>query len=147
MYELKRACHKVYIIRYHLVFIVKYRKDLFLDPTYVSHIKQVLDDISKRYYLLPETIGFDEDHVHILMEAAPKYSPSRVMQIVKSITARELFEQFPELKKQLWGGEFWSDGGFIATVGEGGNADVIRKYILNQGKKGDQLRLINFIEA
>ncbi|MFH1306654.1 MAG: IS200/IS605 family transposase, partial [Candidatus Micrarchaeota archaeon] len=93
-----------------------------------------------------ETIGFDEDHVHLLLQAAPRYSPSRVIQIVKSITARELFENFPEIKKELWGGEFWSDGGYIGTVGEGFNADIIRKYIKKQGRKGDQLRLIDFAE-
>ena len=147
MYELKRACHKVYIIRYHLVFILKYRKDLFLNAQYVEYVKQILVEIEKRYYLKSETIGFDEDHMHILIEVAPKYSPSRVIQIIKSITAREMFKQFPEIKKELWGGELWSDGGFIGTVGEGGNAEVIRKYILKQGRKGDQLRLINFIEA
>ena len=63
-------------------------------------------------------MGFDEDHVHILMQAAPRYSPSRVMQIIKSITAREMFKRFPEIKEELWGGEFWSDGGCIKTVGE-----------------------------
>ena len=144
---LNHACHKVYIIKYHLIFITKYRKDLFLNNEYVEHTKAILSEIEKRYYLTPETIGFDEDHVHILMHAAPRYSPSRVMQIVKSITARELFEHFPEIKKELWGGELWSDGGYIGTVGEGTNADIIRKYIQKQGRKGDQLRLFDFAEA
>ena len=85
--------------------------------------------------------------MHILMEAAPRYFPSRVMQIVKSITARELFNKFPEIKKELWNGELWSDGGYIGTVGEGINAEIIRSYIKKQGRKGDQLRLINFVNA
>ncbi|MEK6903384.1 MAG: IS200/IS605 family transposase [Nanoarchaeota archaeon] len=88
MVTLEHACHKVYLIKYHLICIVKYRKDLFLNEAYVDHIKCVLLKIKKRYFLTPETIGFDEDHVHILMQAAPRYSPSRVMQIVKSITKR-----------------------------------------------------------
>ena len=62
-----------------------------------------------------------------------KYSPSKVMQIVKSITAREFFKKFPEVKKQLWGGEFWSDGGYIGTVGDGAMADTIRNYVETQG--------------
>ena len=147
MFELKHACHKVYVIKYHLMFCIKYRKDLFLESIYVEHLKTVLKEIELRYYLTPETIGFDEDHVHILMQAAPRYSPSRVVQIVKSITARELFKRFPEIKEELWGGEFWSDGGYIGTVGEGANADIIRKYIQKQGRKGDQLRLIDFASA
>ncbi|MEK6948761.1 MAG: IS200/IS605 family transposase [Nanoarchaeota archaeon] len=147
MPDIKHACHKVYIIKYHLIFIVKYRKDLFLNNDYVEYLKIILAEIEKRYFLNPETIGFDEDHVHVLMQVAPRYSPSRVVQVVKSITAREMFNKFPEIKKELWGGELWSDGGYIGTVGEGANADIIRKYIQKQGRKGDQLRLLDFSEA
>ena len=147
MPDIKHACHKVYLIKYHLIFIVKYRKDLFLNNDYVEYLKIILTEIEKRYFLNPETVGFEEDHVHMLMQAAPRYSPSRVMQIVKSITAREMFNKFPEIKKELWGGELWSDGGYIGTVGEGTNADIIRKYIQKQGRKGDQLRLLDFSEA
>ena len=140
------ACHKVYVIKYHLVFVVKYRKDLFLNTEYINHIKTILNEIEKRYFLTAETIGFDEDHMHLLLRAAPKYSPSNVIQIIKSITAKQMFKQFPEIRKELWNGEFWSDGGFIGTVGEGVNADIIRKYIRNQGRKDDQLKLVNFSE-
>ena len=147
MFELKHACHKVYVIKYHLMFVVKYRKDLFLNEEYVTFMKGTLEELEKRYFLTTETIGFDEDHVHLLMQAAPRYSPSRVVQIVKSITAKELFKHFPEIKEELWGGEFWSDGGYIGTVGEGANADIIRKYIRNQERKEDQLTLINFPAA
>ena len=118
-----------------------------MNNDYVEYLKIVLAEIEKRYFLHPETIGFDEDHVHMLMQAAPRYSPSRVVQIVKSITAREMFNKFSEIKKELWGGELWSDGGYIGTVGEGANADIIRKYIQKQGRKGDQLRLLDFSEA
>ncbi|MFH1054202.1 MAG: IS200/IS605 family transposase, partial [Candidatus Woesearchaeota archaeon] len=103
-----------------------------------------LVEIGKRFFFVFETVGVDEDHVHILVQAAPRYSPSRVMQIVKSISARELFKVFPEIKEELWGGEFWSDSGYIGTVGEGVNADIIRKYIKKQGRDTDQLKLSNF---
>ena len=67
------------------------------------------------------------------------------MQICKSILAIQIFKKFPKLKEdELWGGEFWSDGGFAGTVGEGINADIIRNYIKNQGRNGEQLRLDNF---
>ena len=91
-----------------------------------------------------ETIGFDEDHVHFMLQSVIKYSPSQLFRLIKSITAIRLFEEHPDLKKELWGGEFWSDGGYVATVGEGVNAEIIRNYIKNQGRKGDQLRLDNF---
>ena len=144
MYQLKHACHKVYILKYHLMLVTKYRKDLFFDEEYVTYIKTILQEIEKRYFISPETIGFDEDHVHMLVQAAPKYAPSRIIQIIKSITAREMFKRFEEIKEELWGGEFWSDGGYVATVGEGTNADIIRNYIKKQGRKLEQLRLSDF---
>lgn len=70
------------------------------------------------------------------------YSPSKIFQIVKSLIAREIFARCPEVKKSLWGGEFWSDGGYVGTVGEGVNAEVIRNYIKKQGRKGIQLKLV-----
>jgi putative transposase len=126
------------------MFCVKYRKDLFLNSAYLSFFKDTLLEIGKRYYLIFETIGVDEDQVHFLIQSAPRYSPSQVIQIIKSITAKELFKKFPEIRKELWGGEFWSDAGYIGTVGEGVNADIIRNYIQKQGKNSDQLKLSNF---
>jgi len=144
---LLHACHKVYVIKYHMMFVVKYRKDLFLHEEYVSCTKQILLGLEKRYFLRTETLGFDEDHVHILMQVASRYSPSRVIQIVKSVTAKQLFKNFPEIKEELWGGEFWNDGGYIGTVGEWTNGGIIRKYIRNQGRKDTQLRLFDSPEA
>ena len=144
MFELKHACHKVYVIKYHMIFCVKYRKDMFLNAEYVEHLKNILQEIEKRYYLTPETVGFDEDHVHLLMHAAPRYSPSHVCQIVKSITAREMFKQSPEIKKELWGGEFWSDGGYIGTVWEGTYRNFFKNFTKIKGEKGDHPRLFVF---
>ena len=79
-----------------------------------------------------------------MLVSVPRYSPSRIFQIVKSITARELFKRHPDLKEELWGGEFWSDGGYVGTVGEGINAEIIRNSIKRQGRKSDQLRLVEF---
>jgi len=142
--ELCKASHKVYKLKYHFVFCIKYRKDLFLEEKYTETIKEICRDISKRYYIEFETIGFDEDHVHFMLQSVPKYSPSKIFQIVKSITARELFKRHKEIKEDLYGGEFWSDGGYVASVGEGINADIIREYIKKQGRKGEQLKLFQF---
>jgi len=143
--ELNKASHKVFRLKYHFVFCIKYRKDLFLDDKYINTIKEICLDIEKRYYIKFETVGFDEKHVHFMLQSAPKYSTSKIFQIVKSITAREIFKRHLEIKEELYNGEFWSDGGYVATVGEGVNADVIRTYIKNQGRKSEQLRLIDFI--
>ena len=107
-------------------------------------VKEICRGFEERYSMRFETIGFDEDHVHFMLQSVPKYSASQIFRIVKSITAIKLFEEHPDLKKELWGGEFWSDGGYVGTVGEGINGEIIRKYIKNQGRKEGQLKLIDF---
>jgi putative transposase len=144
MYELHHACHKVYSIKYHMMFCIKYRKSLFQDDKIIEYFKEILRKIGERYYFTFETIGIDENHIHLLVQSAPRYAPSRVAQIIKSISAIELFKKFPELKEDLWGGEFWNDGGYIGTIGEGVNADIIRKYIQQQGRTTAQLKLSDF---
>jgi len=144
MEDLCKSAHKVFKIKYHFVFCIKYRKDLFLEEKYVQTVKEICKNLENRYHMIFETLGFDEDHVHFLLQTVPKYSPSQIFRIVKSITAIELFKRHKDLKEELWGGEFWSDGGYVGTVGEGVNAEVIRNYIKKQGRKGEQLRLTDF---
>ena len=143
--ELCKSAHKVFKIKYHFVFCIKYRKDLFLENKYVQTVKEICRNLENRYHMKFETLGFDEDHVHFLVRSIPRISPSQIFRTVKSITAEKLFELHPDLKKELWGGNFWSAGGFVGTVGEGINADIIRNYIKKQGRKGEQLRLIDFV--
>ena len=147
--ELRHANHWVCNIRYHMVFCVKYRKKLILDIELVNFLKNVCFEISERYCFEFDAIGSDGDHVHLFVGAEPKYSPSKVMQIIKSITARQIFKEYPEIKKQLWGGELWSDGGYIGTVGDGTTSDVIKNYIQNQGYQEEkeayqQMKIFDF---
>jgi len=151
MVELRHASHCVYKIRYHLVLCVKYRKCLLSEQKRIEYLKALCNEIAARYRFEFDTIGTDGDHLHIFVGAEPKYSPSRLIQIIKSITAREMFKAFPELRKALWGGEFWSDGGYVGTVGDGVTAEIIRNYIETQGKPEEkeqypQMRLFQFIE-
>ncbi len=131
--EVSHAKHKVYKIRYHIVVVVKYRKKVLYPDDRISFLKQILSEITERYDMKFETIGTDGDHMHLFVNAPPKYSPSTIIRVVKSITGRKIVEKFPEIKKNLWGGEFWSDGGYIGTVGDEVTATVIRNYILRQG--------------
>ena len=80
-------------------------------------------------------IGAEKDHVHFLVQSVPTYSPSKIVQTIKSITAKKIFELCPEVKKSLWGGEFWTRGYYVGTVGEHGDENVITMYIKNQGRK------------
>jgi REP-associated tyrosine transposase len=104
-------------------------------------LKEVCLEISKRFEITFLEIGTDKDHVHFLVQSVPTYSPKKIVQLIKSITAREIFAACPEVKKQLWGGEFWTDGYFVSTVGKHGNEDVIKKYIQNQGTEAEYERL------
>ncbi len=138
----KKARHCAYQTHYHLVFPVKYRKAL-LSPEVGQSIGEIALELGERYEIDFEQIGCDKNHIHVLCSFHPKYSIGEVIRKFKSITARELFKRFPGLKKELWGGEFWSSGYYASTVGEGGDWSVVKKYVRNQGQdpEAEQLRL------
>ena len=137
---LKRSSHCVYSTHYHLVFTVKYRKALLR-----GDIERSLYDISQgfaeRYEFEIEKLGADLDHVHLLCSFHPKYAIGQTVNLYKSTTAKHLFKRHPELRKELWGGEFWTDAYYAATVGERGNWKVVEQYIANQGKKPADVNL------
>ena len=137
--------HSTYDAHYHIVFPVKYRKALLIDGIPLA-IREIAKEISERYDIEFEKIGCDINHIHLLLSFKPSLSASEVVGIFKSITAIELFKRFPQLKKDLWKGQFWSDGFYMATVGERGNWNVVKQYIQNQGKtmsEPSQLRLLD----
>jgi len=124
--------HNVSVIIYHYVCPAKYRKVVF-SPEVDNTIKETCFEISKRYQVHFLEIGTDNDHVHFLVQAVPSYSPTKIITLIKSITAREVFRHHPEVKEQLWGGEFWSDGYFINTVSKFGDESTISRYVKEQG--------------
>ena len=124
--------HNVSVILYHYVCPAKYRRVVFSKEVDLT-IKNVCIEISKRYDIGFLEIGTDKNHVHFLIQSVPALSPSRIIQAVKSITAREVFKQHPDVKKKLWGGEFWSDGFFVNTVSKFGDETSISKYVRDQG--------------
>ena len=117
---------------YHIVCPAKYRRAIFSDEVDIA-LKEVCEGISKRYEIVFLEIGTDSDHVHFLVQSVLMYSPKKIVQIIKSITAREIFKLCPLVKKQLWGGQLWSDGYFVTTVGKHGDEDLISNYVKNQG--------------
>lgn len=122
---------------------------MLLSSARIAQLKEICSEIWKRYCFEFDAIGTDGDHVHIFVGSEPKYSPSRAMQIIKSIAAKQMFKAFPEIGKELWGGEFWSDGGCIGTVDEGITAEIIRNYIEQQGTSDEkegykQMNLLDF---
>ena len=137
-----KSHHCVYDTHYHIVFPVKYRKAL-LSQQIASAIQQIARAIEDRYDITFEKMGTDGDHIHILCSFHPKYAGSFIVGMFKSITARQLFARFPELKKELWGGEFWTDGYYLATVGTRGDWATVERYVANQGKTmGENSQLV-----
>ena len=134
MSEYKHKSHNVSVLMYHFVCPAKYRR-VVIDEEVDKVIKDTCLEISKRYDIDFLEIGTDRDHVHFLVQSVPTYSPSKIIQVIKSITAKEVFAKCPQVKKKLWGGEFWTDGYFVATVGEHGNEEIIGKYVREQGKE------------
>lgn len=106
-------------------------------------LKEVCLEISKRYEITFLEIGTDKDHVHFLVQSVPMYSAKKIVQIIKSITAREILAACPEVKKQLWGGAFWTAGYYVSTVGQHGNEKMIEEYIKKQGREKEYKRLHN----
>ena len=116
----------------------KYRRVVF-DDHVDDVLKEVCLDIEKRYQVKFSEIGTDKDHVHFLVQSVPTYSVTKIVTMIKSLTAREIFKRCPQVKKQLWGGEFWTDGYFATTVGKHGNEDTIGNYVKKQGTKYQKL--------
>ena len=132
--------HNVSVLIYHLVCPTKYRRVVITEKVDMV-MKEVCKDISDRYQIHFLEIGTDKDHVHFLIQSVPTYAPTKIARVVKSITAREIFTQVPEVKKQLWGGEFWTDGYYISTVGKNGSENAVSKYVKNQGSEQEYVRL------
>ena len=132
--------HNVSVLLYHIVCPAKYRKVVLSDEV-DQVLKDICVDISKRYEIHFVEIGTDKDHVHFLVQSVPTYSPTKIIRTIKSITSREIFRRVPSVKKDLWGGEFWTAGYYIHTVSKRGNEDVVRQYVKKQGEEGDYKQL------
>ena len=138
MSEYIHKSHNVTVLLYHLVFPAKYRRAVF-DEHVDTVLQEVCLEIEKRYEVKFIEIGVDKDHVHLLVQSVPTYSVTKLVTLLKSLTAREVLKRCPQVKKQLWGGEFWSDGYFATTVGKHGDEGMIARYVKQQGNAYLQL--------
>jgi len=128
--------HNVSVLLYHFVCPAKYRRVVFSKAVDMT-LKDVCLEIEKRYEVHFLEIGTDKNHVHFLIQSVPTKSPTQIIKMLKSITAREIFRIHPEVKKQLWGGEFWTDGYFVNTVSKFGDESTISRYVREQGIEKD----------
>ena len=132
--------HNVSQCHYHIQLTIKYRKALF-NPNTEKAIVESLSNVKEKYAIEIYNVGFDQNHVHILTQFLPKYSGGQVIKLLKSISAKAVFAKCPEIKKELYGGEFWTDGYYIAKDSNRGSRKVIEQYIKNQGRDTGQLKL------
>ncbi|WP_044282811.1 IS200/IS605-like element ISCaa10 family transposase [Candidatus Amoebophilus asiaticus] len=130
--------HNVTVLLYHLVLPAKYRRVVF-DKEVDEALKEICIKIEERYQIKFLEIGTDKDHVYMLVQSVPTYSITKLVTLIKSLTAREIFKLCRQVKKQLWGGEFWSDGYFATTVGKHGDEKMIARYVQNQGNTYEML--------
>jgi len=135
--ELRRSKHAVYELKYHLVWVPKYRARI-LGGEVNRYLKEVFEQIADEYEFRIDTMEIMEDHVHVFIEAPPSYSPSEIVQILKSISAREVFKKFPKIRKAMWSGKIWSEGYFVRSVGDKVTNEVIRKYIRYQSQENEK---------
>ena len=140
MSEYVHKSHNVSVLIYHIVCPAKYRRVVFSREV-DQVLREVCLEIAQRYDLVFLEIGTDQDHVHFLVQSVPTYSPTKIVKTIKSLTAREIFQRVPGVKRQLWGGEFWSKGYFIGTVGRHGSEETIRQYVQNQGTAKEYKKL------
>ena len=138
MSEYIHKSHNVTVLVYHLVLPAKYRRAVF-DEDVDKKLRDICLEIERRYQIKFLEIGTDKDHVHFLVQSVPTYSVTKIVTIIKSITAREIFLACPEVKRQLWGGEFWTDGYFGSTVSKHGDENMITNYVKKQGVEYQKL--------
>ena len=130
--EYLHKSHNVSVLIYHFVCPAKYRRAV-IDEEVDRTLKEICQELEIRYDIRFLEIGTDKNHVHFLIQSVPKISATQMIRTIKSITAKEIFIRCPQVKKKLWGGEFWSDGYYVSTVGQHGNEETISKYVKNQG--------------
>ena len=129
--ELQRNTHHVYRLMYHFVWIPKYRHKVFADPQRKA-MKAIIQKIGYDYDFDIVELEIPEDHIHMVVRSEPKLSPSKIMQVIKSISAREFFRLFPDIKESyFWGGKLWTQSYFVETIGNA-NEDTIRNYVQDQ---------------
>ena len=137
--------HNVSECYYHIQLTIKYRR-VVLNEAVQKAIFDSWKEVKERYAIEISHVGFDQNHLHILCRFLPKYSGGQVIKLLKNIAAKTTFQRVPDIKKELWGGEFWTDGYYIATVSGRGSKQVMINYIKNQGRQQDvaQLKLFEF---
>ncbi len=131
--QLDNNAHSVFLLHYHLVLVVKYRRKVF-DDSISDRAKEIFEYIAPGYNITLEEWNHDKDHVHILFRAHPNTQISKFINAYKSASSRLIKKEFPEIREKLWKEYFWSQSFCLISTG-GAPPEVIRQYIETQGEK------------
>lgn len=131
----RHTSHARYDLWYHLAWSTKYRKHIWRSDADKAWIKEMFRAIAKHYDMDIGEIECLSDHVHMTVSAPPRIAPARIPQILKSVSTKLLFEEFPWLKREYWGGEVWIAGYFVRSVGPGLTKEQIEQYVREQSEE------------
>ena len=136
--EYDKNQHSVFLLQYHLILVVKYRKKV-ITKLMEKRLKEIFEYIcsNKQFKLTLLELNTDKDHVHIIFKAKPYSDICKFINCYKSATSRLFKKEFPNIKKQLWKEAFWSRSYFLCTTGEV-TLEVLKKYVQNQGLKDNR---------
>ena len=132
---IKKTSHARYELWYHFAWGTKYRKKIFKEEYVKGYTKWLFREIAGQYDIEVREIEVMSYHIHMLASAPPRISPSQIVQIVKSTSTKYLFEKYPWLRSQYWGGEIWIGGYFVRSVGSGLTKEAIARYIKAQSEE------------
>ena len=125
--------HSVFMLHYHLIMCIKYRNKV-IDDNISNRLKEIFEKIAPAYNITLEEWNHDTDHVHILFKGQPNTEISKFINAYKSASSRLIKKEFPQIRKSLWKEMFWSQSFCLLTTG-GATVDIIKQYIMLQGKK------------
>lgn len=132
-YELESGSHSVYLLTYHLVWCVKYRRSV-LTRNIGDRLKEIVADLLTEADCSLVAVETEVDHIHIVFRTKPTHQLSKLVNSLKGVTARRLFQEFPTLKNRLWKGHLWSPSYFLVSVG-GAPLEVIKRYVETQRER------------
>ncbi len=138
----RRTAHTVYQLAYHFVWIPKYRVKLLGGPI-GERLKGMVHEICTAHDWAVEALEVMDDHVHLFVSCPPRWAPAEVMNTLKSLTARALFEEFPRLRERQWGGKLWADGYYVGSSGERVTSELIQRYIRYQKAEAQSPRQLS----
>ena len=125
--------HSVFLLYYHLVLVIKYRRNV-LDDAVSLRAREIFEYIAPSYKITLLEWNHDHDHVQILFKAQPHSELSKFINAYKSASSRLLKKEFPEIRSKLWQEYFWSRSYCLLTTGAA-PIEVIRQYIETQGER------------